>query len=250
MGIEVVNLVRRFYDPQRGEFAAVDDVSFECRPGEVFGLLGPNGAGKSTILRIIATLLRPNGGQVKICGFDVNKAPEDSRRHLGFLSAETALYRRLTAEEILLYFGRLSGVDEKVLRTRVDSLIDRFNIRSFANVHCEKLSTGMKQRVSIARAIVHDPPVICLDEPTNGLDILAILATQQAIRDFRDAGKCILFSTHNMHEAEKLCDRIAIIHSGKLLAIGTLEALRLQTGKHYLEDIFVDLVGEKFDEMV
>ncbi len=250
MSIEVTNLGRRFFDPQRGEFSAVDDVSFTCQPGEVFGLLGPNGAGKSTILRIIATLLRPHEGTVKICGFDVRNTPEESRRNLGFLSAETSLYRRLTAEEVLLYFGRLSGVEETVLRKRVSSLIDRFDIRSFARVRCEKLSTGMKQRVSIARSLVHDPPVICLDEPTNGLDILAILATQQFIRDFRDAGKCILFSTHNMHEAEKLCDRIAIIHRGKLLAIGTLDELRQRTEKHYLEDIFVDLVGEKFDEMV
>lgn len=250
MGIEVDQLVRRFFDPQRGEFPAVDNVSFDCKPGEVFGLLGPNGAGKSTILRIIATLLRPNEGTVRICGFDVKGAPEESRRHLGFLSAETSLYRRLTAEETLFYFGRLSGVKEDILKERVKSIIEMLNIGSFARVRCEKLSTGMKQRVSIARAIVHDPPVICLDEPTNGLDILAILATQQFIKDFRDAGKCILFSTHNMHEAEKLCDRIAIIHRGKLMAIGTLDELREKTGKHYLEDVFVDLVGEKFDEMV
>lgn len=250
MGIEVNNLVRRFFDSQRGEFAAVNDVSFSCHPGEVFGLLGPNGAGKSTILRIIATLLRPNEGSVRICGHDVTKTPEESRRHLGFLSAETSLYRRLTAEEVLFYFGRLSGVEEGVLKERVASLIARFDIGSYARVRCEKLSTGMKQRVSIARALVHDPPVICLDEPTNGLDILAILATQQFIRDFRNAGKCILFSTHNMHEAEKLCDRIAVIHRGKVMAIGTLEELRQKTDKHYLEDVFVSLVGEKFDEMV
>jgi sodium transport system ATP-binding protein len=250
LSIEVINLVRRFYDAQRGEFAAVNEVSFECRPGEVFGLLGPNGAGKSTILRIISTLLRPNDGTVKICGFDVRTDPEKSRSQLGFLSADTSLYRRLTAEETLRYFGTMSGVEPAHLKQRVDSLIDRFDIGSFAHVRCEKLSTGMKQRVSIARAIVHDPPVICLDEPTNGLDIIAILATQQFIRDFRDAGKCILFSTHNMHEAEKLCDRIAIIHHGKLVAIGTLEELRNKTGKHYLEDVFVDLVGEKFDEIV
>lgn len=250
MGIEVDNLVRRFFDAQRGEFPAVNNVSFDCRPGEVFGLLGPNGAGKSTILRIIATLLRPNEGTVRICGFDVRTSPEDSRRNLGFLSSETSLYRRLTPEEILLYFGRLSGVEESTLRTRVKSVIDMLNIGSFSQVRCEKLSTGMKQRVSIARAIIHDPPVICLDEPTNGLDILAIIATQQFIKNFRDAGKCILFSTHNMHEAEKLCDRIAIIHRGKLMAIGTLDELRARTGKHYLEDVFVDLVGEKFDEMV
>lgn len=249
MSIEVTNLIRRFYDAQRGEFAAVDDVSFSCQSGEVFGLLGPNGAGKSTILRIIATLLRPNQGTVSICGHDVSQFPEESRRHLGFLSAETSLYRRLTAEELLFYFGRLSGVEESILKPRIEALIERFNIGSFAHVRCEKLSTGMKQRVSIARTLVHDPPVICLDEPTNGLDIIAVLATQQFIRDFRAAGKCILFSTHNMHEAEKLCDRIAIIHRGKLRAIGTLDQLREQTGKHYLEDIFVGLVGETFDEI-
>lgn len=250
MTLEVSNLSKVFYDKQRGEFSAVDNISFSCANNEIFGLLGPNGAGKTTTLRMIATILKPSSGSILVAGHTVGAEPELVRKSLGYLSSETGLYERLTPRELLTYFARLSKYEEKLIGDRVNELIDLLAMREFADSRCEKLSTGMKQKVSIARAIVHDPPVLAFDEPTTGLDVITSQAMQRFIRSCKERGKCILFSTHIMSEAEKLCDRIGILHKGKILAMGTLEELRQETGQHYLEDIFVAIVEEKAGEVL
>ncbi len=250
MTVEVSHLTKHFYDAKRGDFAAVDDISFSCAHGEILGLLGPNGAGKTTTMRMIGTILTPDAGKITVEGFDSQTSPQDVRRCLGFLSAETGLYERLTPREILTYFAQLSKYPAEKLKSRVDEVIKMLTIGSFADTRCEKLSTGMKQKVSIARAVVHDPPVIVLDEPTSGLDVLAIQSMHQFIQGCRENNKCVLLSTHIMSEAEKLCDRIAIVYKGKIFALGRLEELREKTGKHYLEDIFLAIVQDAGSEFV
>lgn len=237
--VEVRNLTKHFYEPSRGQISAVDDVSFECRPGEVFGLLGANGAGKTTTLRILSTILKPTAGTACVLGHDVLADPEGVRRSLGFNSSTTALYPRLTARETLEFFARIHGLDAAASARRAAELVSRFDFAAYADARIDKLSQGMKQKVSIARTIVHDPPVLIFDEPTVGLDVLNALELQRAIKAFRDEGKTIIFSTHIMAEAERLCDRIAIIHRGRIHACDTLANLRAATGQHYLEDIFV-----------
>jgi sodium transport system ATP-binding protein len=238
-------LAKFFYDEDRGEVRAVDGIDFEARGGRIFGLLGANGAGKTTTLRMLSTILRPTGGRAAVMGHDVATEPEAVRRSIGFYSASTALYPRLTARETLEFFARINGYPPDRVRERVDGLIERFGVGSYAGTRVDKLSTGMKQKVSIARTVAHDPPVLIFDEPTVGLDVLNALEMQKVIHEFRDEGKTILFSTHIMSEAEKLCDTIAIIHNGKILASGTLEALRSATGVHYLEDVFVHYVRDR-----
>ena len=239
VSVRVQALQKSFWDESRGEVRAVDGIDFECHQGEVFGLLGANGAGKTTTLRMLATILKPTGGSASLNGYDVIAAPEDVRRSLGFYSASTALYPRLTGRETLEFFARINGYPANQVNRRVEALIERFGIAEYADARVEKLSSGMKQKISIARTIVHDPPVLIFDEPTVGLDVMAALEMQRVIHELRAEGKCIIFSTHIMSEAEKLCDRIAIIHQGRLLALGTLEEHRQATGQHYLEDIFV-----------
>ena len=240
-------LTKVYNDPKRGEVVAVDSVSFECVEGEIFGILGPNGAGKTTILRTMATILEPTSGTALLNGYDVRDEPQSVRGSIGYLSGETGLYGRLTPREILRYFGQLNRYPEEKLDPRVEELIDLFEMREFAGVRCEKLSTGMKQKVSIARAVIHDPPILILDEPTAGLDILVADALLTYIEECRGAGKCIVFSTHIMSEAERLCDRIAILNRGAILDIGTLEELRTRSGERFLEKIFLALVrgGER-----
>jgi sodium transport system ATP-binding protein len=238
----VEDLRKTFYDESRGEVKAVDGVTFSCDGGEVFGLLGANGAGKTTTLRMLSTVLKPTAGTASVMGHDVVREPESVRESLGFYSASTALFPRLTGRETLRFFARINHYPVEGLAERVEALISRFGIQEYANARIEKLSTGMKQKVSIARTIAHDPPVLIFDEPTVGLDVLNALEMVKVIRELRDEGKTIIFSSHIMSEVEKLCDRIAIIHRGRLLALGTLESLREATGEHYLEDVFVHYV--------
>jgi len=246
--VVVRGLTKTFYDESRGEVHAVDGIDFECRHGEIFGILGANGAGKTTTLRMLATILQPTTGEATVMGHEVRAEPEAVRRCLGFYSSSTALYPRLTARETLDFFARINRYPAERVAARVDALIERFGIGEYAGARVDKLSSGMKQKVSIARTVAHDPPILIFDEPTVGLDVLAALGLQKVIRELREEGKTILFSTHIMSEAEKLCDRIAIVHRGKVLTCDTLEALRAATGEHYLEDIFVHYVGQTAHE--
>ena len=240
--IEVRNLSKHFRDKKRGEVRAVDDISFRCQPGQIYGLLGANGAGKTTTLRMLATILEPTGGTAVVCGCDVIEQPEKVRAKVGFLSTATALYPRLTARELVQYFGRLNGLDDSVLNKRVDAIFDRLDMNGFRDRRCDKLSTGMKQKTSIARTLVHDPPVMIFDEPTLGLDIMTARSITSFIRECRELGKTVIFSTHIMSEVEKLCDVVGIIHDGKLLAEGTLAQLRDKYREQDLEEIFVKVV--------
>jgi len=241
--IEARGLTKVFQDKKRGAVRAVDGVSFRCEPGRIYGLLGANGAGKTTTLRMLATILTPTAGGATVAGFDVVAEPEKARASLGFLSTATALYGRLTAREFVEYFGRLHGLEEQVLQARVKALFDRLEMNEFGDRRCDSFSTGMKQKTSIARVLVHDPPVMIFDEPTTGLDVMTARTIISFIRECRERGKTVIFSTHVMTEAEKLCDRIGIIHSGRLLAEGTLQELRARSGIEDLEDIFVGVVA-------
>ncbi len=247
--IRVEGLTKVFYDEGRGEVQAVAGIDFECFEGEIFGLLGANGAGKTTTLRMLSTVLGPSSGRAEVMGHEVGREPEEVRRSLGFYSASTALYPRLTARETIEFFARINRYPRDRVPARVDELVERFGITEFADARVDKLSSGMKQKVSLARTMAHDPPILIFDEPTVGLDVLNALELQKMIQVLREEGKTIIFSTHIMSEAERLCDRIAIIHSGRVLTCATLEGLRAATGHHYLEDIFVHYVrsGEEGD---
>jgi sodium transport system ATP-binding protein len=237
--VVVCDLTKTFLDESRGTIHAVDGISFQCRESEVFGLLGANGAGKTTTLRMMSTIITPTSGSARILDHDIVKDPAGVRRSMGFYSASTALYPRLTARETIEFFARINQYPEDKVQARVNSLIERFGITEYAGVRVEKLSTGMKQKVSIARTIAHNPRIVIFDEPTIGLDVLNALEVQKAIHELRSDGRTVIFSTHIMSEAEKLCDRIAIIHRGRILACDTLAGLREATGLHYLEDIFL-----------
>ena len=242
--IEAVKLCKNFKDKKRGDIHAVDNVSFTCKPGEIYGLLGANGAGKTTTLRILATILAPSSGTANVAGFDVVRDPQEVRAHVGFLSTATALYDRLTAAETVEYFGQLFGLDSATIERRTSELFKALDMEEFRDRRCAKLSTGMKQKVSIARTLIHDPPVMIFDEPTNGLDVMAARSITAFIRQCRDRGKTVIFSTHVMTEVEKLCDRIGIIHAGHMRAEGSLEQLRQNYGRDSLEEIFVEISGD------
>lgn len=236
-------LTKVFYDEGRGEVRAVDGVDLACAGGEIVGLLGANGAGKTTTLRMLSSLLRPTSGRAWIMDHEVGAAPERVREKLGFYSASTALYPKITPRETLRFFARVNRYPPERVEPRVRELIRRFRLEDYADTRVEKLSSGMKQKVSIARTVAHDPPVLIFDEPTVALDVLNAIELRDYIAGLRDEGKAILFSTHVMSEAEQLCDRIAILHHGSILATGTLDELRADTGLHYLEDIFVHYAG-------
>jgi len=241
--IETRGLSKVFKDKKRGEIRAVDKVSFICKPGQIYGLLGANGAGKTTTLRMLATILEPTDGTAIVAGHDVVEAPEKVRANVGFLSTATALYPRLTSQEMVEYFGRLNGIDETTLKKRIDEIFRRLDMDSFRDRRCDKLSTGMKQKTSIARTLVHDPQVMIFDEPTLGLDIMTARTIIDFIRECRQRGKTVIFSTHIMSEVEKLCDVIGIIQSGKLLAEGSLAELKERYRENDLEEIFVKIVA-------
>jgi len=241
--IEVDRLVKIFQDGSRGPIKAVHEVSFEVRPGEIFGLLGPNGAGKTTCLRLLSTLLQPTGGTARVAGHDIRTEPDQVRRNIGFLSGDMGLYHRLTPREVVTFFGRLHRWPDRQLRDRVEEIFALLKIHDFADRKIEKLSSGMRQRVAIARTLVHQPPILILDEPTFGLDVPTARLIEEFILGARKTGKCILFSTHVMEEAEYLCDRIAVISAGEIRSMGTMPELRARTGKQRLREIFLDLLG-------
>ncbi len=215
-------------------------ISLEAHSGEIFGLLGPNGAGKTTTLRIICTLLTPDAGSVDVLGFDTKTAPQEVRRRVGVVTAEIGVYPRLSARENISYFAELSGLLNGDLNRRVNAVIERLDMASFASQRAESLSSGQKQKVAIARAIVHDPPVLMFDEPTSNLDVLASREIRQFMVESKQRGKCVIFSTHVLHDAERLCDRVTIIHQGRVVADGATADVR--RGYQDLEDSFLTLV--------
>lgn len=240
--LEVQSLTRVFEDPKRGAFKAVDNVSFRVGKGEIFGLLGPNGAGKSTTLRLISTLLKPTSGTATVNGFDINSNPSEVRKQIGFLTGDMGLYPRMTPREVLHFFGQLAEVPAAELTARANQLIERLAMTEFADTRCDKLSSGMKQKTAIARTFIHNPPVLILDEPTATLDLPTARVIESSILDARREGKCIVYSTHIMEEAEYLCDRIAVINHGQLKICGTMDELRAATGKQRLREIFLELL--------
>jgi sodium transport system ATP-binding protein len=215
-------------------------ISLEAQAGEIFGLLGPNGAGKTTTLRIICTLLSPDAGSVEVLGFSTRTAPEEVRKRIGVVTADIGVYPRLSARENIEYFGRLCGLSGADLDRKVNGVVERLDMGSFAKQRSESLSSGQKQKVAIARAIVHDPQVLMFDEPTSNLDVLASREVREFMVEVKGRGKCVIFSTHVMHDAERLCDRITIIHQGRVVASGRTAEVR---GEHRdLEDAFLALV--------
>ena len=238
--IQAEGLIKTFHDPERGEVNAVQGLDLICRGGEIMGLLGPNGAGKTTTLRMLATILAPTAGRARVAGFDVVEEPLEVRRRLGYLPGTTGHYPRLTARETLEYFGRLHGLEGPELERQVERVVDAFDLHAFASGRCEALSTGQKQRVSIARATLHDPEVLILDEPANGLDPAGIAWLRGFIATQAQAGKTVLVSSHQLAELENVVDDVIIINKGKLVASGSLHDV---TGDQTLEQAFLRLTG-------
>ncbi len=240
--IHVANVTKTYSDFRDGPVIALNGVSLEAGAGEILGLLGPNGAGKTTLLRILSTVLKPSSGDVSINGYDVVTQSSPVRRMIGFVSANTGIYDRMTAGEMVEYFGRLHGINVEVVRQRRDAIFSRLKMDDIRDVLGAKMSTGMKQKVSIARALIHEPPVLIFDEATAGLDVLAARALQEIILDLRNLGKCVIYSTHIMREVERLCDRVAIIHRGHILSEGTLPELSERHGQADFEELFFQLI--------
>jgi sodium transport system ATP-binding protein len=236
--IRAEGLHKVFVDARGEEVHAVRGVSFEAHGGEILGILGPNGAGKTTLLRMLASIIQPTRGAATVCGFDVVEQADEVKRRIGFLSGNTKLYARLSAAETVRYFGRLTGLDDETIRDRTDSIFASLDMEDIRDRRFEKLSTGQKQKVSIARTLIHDPPVLILDEPTAGLDVIASRAIVALIRQAKAQDKTVLLSTHYMTEAEELCDRIALLHEGVFLAVDTLERLVEHAGTTGLNEAF------------
>jgi heme ABC exporter ATP-binding subunit CcmA len=241
--IRVEDLTKVFPNPDGTEKTAVDHVTFEVRPGEIYGLLGPNGAGKTTSLRMISGLLRPTAGRIWVGGQEVTDHPELAKRRIGYLTSNTGLYARLTPVEVLEYFASLYGIPRPQARARIEELVDWLGMRAYASLRCGALSTGQRQRTSIARALIADPPILVLDEPTLGLDVLSNRLILGFIRSQAEAGKAVLLSTHALDEIETMCRRVGLIHDGRLIAEGELDDLRRQTGRARLSEVFLHLVG-------
>lgn len=248
--IEVRNLTKQFAQKDGETFKAVDNVSFHVKKGEIVCLLGVNGAGKTTTMRILSTVFEPTSGTAEIEGYDIVSQGNEVRRNLGFLSGDTGLYTRLKVREFLRYFGDLYGLERRETDARIEQMADMLDMQEFLDKKIDFLSTGMRQKVSIVRSIIHNPPVMILDEPTSGLDILTARNIVSFIKRSKEEGKSVLFSTHIMREAERLADRIVMIHQGKILVEGTLEELREKTELSDLDDIFVYFVNKMTEEEV
>jgi sodium transport system ATP-binding protein len=237
--IKARGLTKRFR-----KLVAVDDVCFTCYDGQVFGLLGPNGAGKTTLLRLLATVLEPTAGTALVDGLDVRTKSAQVRARIGLLVETAGLYARFTPREHLRYYGSLHGMDGPQLERRVDAIVEMLEMTEFADRRAEGFSAGMRRRVILGETLIHNPPNVILDEPTSGLDVMSTRNVRDLIARFRDEGRCVLVSTHLMSEAQRLCDRVAIIHKGRLQAEGTPRALIAQAGVDDLEEAFVRIVGE------
>ncbi len=236
--IQIEQLTKRY--PRQGKQPAasqlaVDDISFTCQPGRVFSLLGPNGAGKTTTLRMIATILQPTSGRISVAGYDTVQQPTQVHSQIGFLTGSTHLYDRLTPAETVRYFGRLHGMDRSLISKRQKALFAQLGINEFASKRVGQLSAGMKQKVSIARTMIHDPSVVIFDEPTSGLDVITAHNIIELIRECRQAGKTVIFSSHIMSEVDLLCDDLAIVNRGKLICQNTMSHFRQQAGSSLTE---------------
>ena len=240
--VQVQNLCKSYPDAVQGEFRALDNVSFVAKAGEVFGLLGPNGAGKTTALRILATILKPTSGSVRVFNFDVSSQADYVRHSIGFVSNNTAIYDRMSAWEMVEYFGRLYALPDDHLYPRMEKIFRRLQMDDFKECPGAKMSTGMKQKTSIARALIHDPPVLIFDEASLGLDVMVARALQSIVLDLRDQGKCIIYSTHIMREVERLCDRVAIVYKGKVIDSGSLDDLAERHNQEDFEELFFQLL--------
>ncbi len=239
--IEVFHLTTRFVDGAR-EVLAVDELSFRVDQGEVYGLLGPNGAGKTTTLRMILGLLQPTSGYAEVAGFRTSKSPDEIKSRIGLVSASAGLYQSLTPREMLLFFADLYGMSRQAARQRLDVLVDLLGLVEFFEQRCSTLSTGQRQRVILARALIHDPPIMLLDEPTRGLDIVGSKIVFDYVDHLRKEGKSVIVSTHRLDEAQRLCDRFGILHRGRLEQEGTLDQLRASTGCDSLVEMFLNYV--------
>ncbi|MEI7986099.1 MAG: ATP-binding cassette domain-containing protein [Armatimonadota bacterium] len=248
--VRTEDLRKVFVDGKRGEIVAVSHATFEAKEGQILGLLGKNGAGKSTLLRMLSTVLTPTSGRAWVNGIDTQTDSGKVRQNLGFMSASTALYGRMSPREILRYFGELYGLKGSQLTNRMNELIEKLEIGPYADGLCDKLSTGQKQRVNIARTLLHDPQVLFFDEPTSGLDVVMSQDVMSFVEDEKARGKTIIYCTHIMSEIDRLCDRVICIHDGEMMGQGTVEELKAQTGKETLEQAFLSIVGYKSEVLV
>ena len=245
--IEVHNLHKRF-GKGKNEVTAVEDVSFEAPDGKITALLGPNGAGKSTTLRVLYTVINPTHGRALIDGIDTAEDPLAVRERLGALPHDAGIYERLTARENVAYFGRLNGLENDELDARIEALVKQLDMHKFIDRRAKGFSQGQKLKTALARALIHEPKNVVLDEPTNGLDVMATRALRDIINGLKDAGKCVLFSSHIMQEVASLCDDLVIIAGGEVRARGTADDIRNQTGCDDLEDAFVAALGLTDDD--
>lgn len=243
--IEAEHLRKVYHAPRGRAIEAVREATFDVEAGEIFGILGPNGAGKTTLLRMLGTIIEPTSGVCRVAGMRADEDAHEVRRHIGFLSGNTKLYGRLTVREVLRYFGRLYSLGDDRIRNRTAELADLLELHAILDQRCDALSTGQTQRANIARVLLHDPPVLILDEPTQGLDIVSSRTILDFIQGARERGRCIVFSTHYMTEAERLCDRIALIDHGVILALGTQRELLERTSSANLQDAFLTLVDRR-----
>jgi ABC-type Na+ transport system, ATPase component len=237
--------LHKSFKTKTGTVTAVDSVSFEARDGEITGLLGPNGAGKTTTMRMLYTLMRPDRGEVLVDGFDTAREPVAVRRALGVLPDARGVYKRLTARENIAYFGELHGLSAAQIETRTRALSEALDMDDILDRQTEGFSQGQRTKTAIARALVHDPRNVILDEPTNGLDVMTTRAMRGFLRQLREEGRCVIFSSHIMQEVAALCDRIVIIAKGSVVASGTADELRTLTGEENLEDAFVKVIGSE-----
>jgi ABC-2 type transport system ATP-binding protein/sodium transport system ATP-binding protein len=239
--IQVEHLTKRFLQPRGREIVAVDDVSFAVEAGEVYGLLGPNGAGKTTTIRMILGLLRPSSGRAWVAGYASSQYPDEVKRRVGLVSANAGLYQQLNAREMLLFFADLYGVPPATAELELQRLSPLLGLGEFLEQRCGTLSTGQRQRVNLARALIHRPPVLLLDEPTLGLDVLGSQVIAEYIEYLRADGKAVILTTHRLDEAERLCSRFGLLHRGRLVSEGTLADLQAMTGCTTLVEMFLKL---------